>query len=250
VASWHIGIDGCRAGWFAVALAGYRLWQAGLYPTLAELSAAFSGTALILIDIPMGLSSRGRRRCDLEARKLLGRRHASSIFPPPCHEALAAADYREACTVNQYVLGVKLSRQTYNIMPKIQEADQWRRSPDGNGFLIRESHPELAFWALAGGKALESGKKTAQGKEERLRLLVRHYPHAETIFRAARQNHGKRDLADDDIIDALGLAITGWISRGRLNKVPEHPQSDAFGLPMEMVFALTSPWKSNAPKSP
>jgi predicted RNase H-like nuclease len=237
----YLGVDGCRSGWFAVALAGSDAWRTGLHPTLADLSAAFPDAALILIDIPLGLPSQGPRRCDREARKLLGRGFASSIFPTPCREALTAADYPAACDINREILGMRLSRQTYHIMPKIREADQWRRAAGRHGAAIRESHPELAFRALAGGQALEYKKKTVQGKAERLALLARHFPPAQVLFEQARREHRKRDLADDDILDALGLAVTGWISRGRLDRVPEHSETDGMGLPMEIVFGRIEP---------
>lgn len=232
----YIGIDGCRFGWFAVAVAESGFCRTGLYPDLTAFSAAFPAADLILIDIPLGLPSCGPRRCDLEARKRLGRRFASSIFPPPCREALSASDYRTACESNQSVLGVRLSRQTFNILPKIREADQWRRRAEVRTLLVRESHPELVFWSLAGGKPLDYGKKTPEGKAERLELLARYYPAAEALFKQVRREYRKRDLADDDILDALCLAVTGWSGRYCLESIPVPPETDAAGLPMEIAF--------------
>ncbi len=119
-----VGVDGCKKGWFAVALGSGHQWTIGVYQTFEELWEAANLPSLMLIDIPIGLPESGRRVCDQETRKLLGRRGAS-VFPVPCRKALQARTYRQACRLNQKVLGVKLSIQTWNITAKIREIDTW-----------------------------------------------------------------------------------------------------------------------------
>ena len=94
----------------------------------------------------------------MESRRLLGKR-GSSVFAVPCREALSARTYRQACRINQRILGVKLSIQTWNIAAKIREIDTWLCTNPKLQPKIRESHPELCFWALAGGHAMSYPKK-------------------------------------------------------------------------------------------
>ena len=231
----YLGVDACRAGWFAVAIGSEVHWRCSLHGTIAELAAAYPEAELTLIDIPIGLPSMTKRRCDEEARRLLGRSRASSVFPVPCRAALAATHYREASAINKQMLGVNLSRQTWNILPKIRDVDVWLQR-QGNP-RCRECHPELAFWALAGGRIMGHGKKTMEGREERLALLRIYFRSADALFAAALRAYPRKAVASDDIIDALALALTAWLSGGELSWVPQHPQFDGMGLPMEIVFA-------------
>ncbi|MEA1957489.1 MAG: DUF429 domain-containing protein, partial [Euryarchaeota archaeon] len=87
------GIDGCHAGWIVVSCDSQLCFQsAELKEGIQEILDYTRGAALTLIDIPIGLKDRkqpGRRACDVEARKILGKR-ASSVFTAPQREALKA----------------------------------------------------------------------------------------------------------------------------------------------------------------
>src|SRR6266446_8004885 len=143
------GVDGCRAGWVAASDRGARL-----YPTFAEIVA--QRFELVLIDVPIGLLRSGPRRCDLQARNLLGARR-SSVFPAPGRRLLRARRYGRQCSI-----------QLWNILHKIREVDEamtlrlQRR--------VREAHPEVSF-ALLNGAPLRFAKKSADGEAERRRLL-------------------------------------------------------------------------------
>ena len=53
----------------------------------------------------------------------------------------------------------KVSKQLFNIAPKIREVDEVLRAmPDANGRVF-EVHPEVAFWRLNGERALTEPKK-------------------------------------------------------------------------------------------
>jgi predicted RNase H-like nuclease len=94
-----IGIDGCADGW-VVASSDQRLDVVDFF-VVQRLDGLFrkaaTGEALIVIDIPIGLTDGGPRACDVAARKLLGAPRNSSVFPAPSRQALAAATYDEAC---------------------------------------------------------------------------------------------------------------------------------------------------------
>jgi len=71
--SYHVGVDGCRAGWIAVTRSRGRL-QHALFSTMRELMAAYEDAERILVDIPIGLPWNGvaTRPCGRLARSVPG----------------------------------------------------------------------------------------------------------------------------------------------------------------------------------
>ena len=98
-----VGIDGCKAGWFTVALSKHNLYEIDVFRDIKSLWDKYKGAALMLIDIPIGLSDKGsqERVCDLEARKLLSRKRGLSVFRVPCRKAVYASTYNKACEINE-----------------------------------------------------------------------------------------------------------------------------------------------------
>jgi len=84
---------------------------------------------------------------------------------------------------------------------------------------------------------MRHGKKTGRGFHERLTLLERFHASAVKCFDEIRAGYQRRELADDDILDAMAVAITASADRGAFRTLPEHPAEDSCGLPMEMVYA-------------
>ena len=232
-----IGVDACRKGWFAVSIDHQDNWKIDIYKTIGDFGKAFQKAAIIFIDIPIGLPHCGRRCCDRRTRQILSRRGAS-VFPVPCRRALAAKTYRSAVRINQQVLGVGLSIQTWNISSKINEVDRWLRHKKPARQQIRESHPELCFWAMAGGRPLTHSKKSPQGLAERLAILNKMYPHTEMIVELALGRFKRKDLARDDILDAIVLAVSAKYSVKSIQTVPADPPRDKKRLPMEIVYAM------------
>ena len=225
------GADGCRKGWvvaFAEAGAqGLRLRQPRVVPDFAALLAATADSAAVAVDIPIGLSEDGRRLADFAARACIGRRR-SSVFPAPPRFCLNGAGYAEANQTSKVRFGRGLQRQTFNILPKICEADACMM-PAMQDRLV-ESHPEVSFWALA-QRMLPHAKHKPDGLAERLRLLHGIY------------GPGLGDLAApagaalDDLYDACVLAWTAArLASGTAVHLPEEPQLDSRGLRMEIVY--------------
>ena len=192
--------------------------------------------SLILIDIPIGLKAEGRaeRRCDPVVRKLLGPRR-SSVFPAPCREAIYASSYQEACDVNQRLTGKRLSVENWNIIPKIREMDCLLSDDTSAIGRIREIHPELCFWGLA-GRPMQYAKKRAEGLAERTQLLQSIYPQTADIIAHALSAYRRKDVARDDILDSLAAAVTGLMGEHNLASIPQEPEFDERGLRMEMVY--------------
>ena len=89
---------------------------------------------------------------------------------------------------------------------------------------------------MNGGTVLTEPKKTAAGLESRLAVLSRHFPAARDAFERCRAATLRRDVARDDIVDALAGAVTACLAPG-LSRFPAEPPRDEQGLPMEIVFA-------------
>ena len=231
-----VGVDGCRAGWLAIGLETEGNWQVNMFSDVSRLWDYHRQASLILIDIPIGLKTGGKaeRRCDPVVRKLLGPRR-SSVFPAPCREAIYASAYQEACDVNQRLTGKRLSVENWNIIPKIREMDCLLSDDTSAIGRIRENHPELCFWGLA-GRPMQHAKKGNEGLSERTQLLQSIYPRTDDIIAHALSTYRRKDVARDDILDALAAAVTGLMGGQNLVSIPQEPEFDDRGLRMEMVY--------------
>lgn len=229
-----LGVDGCRAGWIA-ASSGLPLGRPDfqLHRSFAGVLAAVAGDeAVVCVDIPIGLV-RGRRLCDVEARELLGHPRASSVFTPPCRDALVGRTAEERRALNLRSTGRSLSAQALGILPKIAEVD--RSMTATLQAVVREVHPEVVFAALSpSGQGLTSRKKSSQGREERLALL----PPALAAATANSPRFAVREVAPDDYVDVLSaLVAADRLARGVARRLPASGgERDERGLSMEIWF--------------
>jgi predicted RNase H-like nuclease len=226
------GVDGCAAGWLVVwAEAGSHRVAASLLTTIAEL-ALDDPAALTAIDIPIGLHHNGPRPCDQEARLLLGSRR-SSVFPAPVRSVLQARSYNEACELSFQAQGRKLSKQTYNILAKIRAVDALLQAQGSLSQRLVEVHPELSFQQWNNGIPMAHAKKKAEGHHQRLQLVEPRFPGA---FAEIRGRYKRREVADDDILDALAcLWSAERIASGNHLHVGQPGQIDACGIPMQIL---------------
>jgi len=246
-----LGVDGCRGGWLAINIALDNSWEVNLFKKFSQLWDNYGEAFLILVDIPIGLRQgneekgsleRQERRCDKEARKLLGKRR-SSVFRVPCRPAVYAGSYDEAIARNERLTGTRIFKATYNIVGKIREVDEFLAANRQAREQVREMHPELCFWSLNGCRPLQYSKNKEKGYLERLQLLQSIYPLSETILNHTLSNYLRKEVKKDDILDALCGAITAMIGRESLTAIPNQPERDLEGLPMEMVYFLCSLYK-------
>jgi predicted RNase H-like nuclease len=73
-------------------------------------------------------------------------------------------------------------------------------------------------------------------KLSRLTLLERHLPHARAIVDEAHAHWLRKDLATDDILDALVGAVTASYPKGIVS-LPAKRERDELGITMEIVFS-------------
>ena len=206
-------------------------------PCFADVIAAPEAPAVIAVDMPIGLPERARhggRAAENAVRPLLGGRQ-SSVFSVPSRAALAAADYREACRVALASSDPPrmVSKQLYMLAPKIREVDGCLRADARAAARVFEVHPEVAFWRLNGGRALDQPKKVKgrgyePGLELRRRLLL-----DAGLPAAVVSGTPPKGAAHDDLLDALACAaVARRIHAGVAQPFPDPPERDGFGLPM------------------
>jgi predicted RNase H-like nuclease len=254
-----VGVDRAPDGWVAVTV-GDGPPRAALHDSVRALWRAVESVDTVLVDLPVGLPSPERpdREPDALARSVLGDRRAS-VFSPPARAALGAEDHATASARNREAVDKGLSIQAYNILPPVRELDAFlRETPQAVG-VLRESHPEVCFRALAGAELAHS-KTSAGGFAERLAVLEdRLATLAGGDGRAPRESGGTdatderprraaglvADLAGDlaglvvgvdDVVDATVLALTAHPGGGPLRTLPPAPATDEAGLPVEMVY--------------
>jgi predicted RNase H-like nuclease len=227
------GADGCRTGWVTVAedlSSGHISWH--VRDSLEAIAQGPPEPQLIALDVPIGLPDIGSRECDLAARTLLGPR-ASSVFPAPIRCLLAAPSHADACLARERLEGKRLSIQAWAIVPKVREVDTTLRANGALRVRVREVHPEVCFYHMAGGRPMMHPKKKRAGREERRDLLASHF--GRTID-AALADRTLRGCSADDLIDAFAALWTARrITSGQAVTIPVRPPRDSFGLPMEMV---------------
>ena len=230
-----VGVDGCKTGWVSVALTGDEA-EVRVFDNIRQLWNMYKGASVILIDIPIGLLDEGKepRLCDVQARQLLGPRR-SSVFPVPVRGVLDCDTYEEACALNFEKTGKKISKQAWNIIPKIKEVDTFLKEKPKSQDKIRESHPEVAFMTLQ-SQPMDHAKKNPVGFLDRLNMLMQFRPDSEKIIRQAAKDYSQSDVATDDVVDALALAITASVRADKLKTLPKTPPKDGEGFPMEMVY--------------
>lgn len=92
--------------------------------------------------------------------------------------------------------------------------------------------------ALNNKQAMQYNKKTEHGKQERLSILENYFASCHQLFEQACSQFLRRQVADDDIIDAMVCVLTAKHGYNNYSTVPALPEHDVHGLAMEMVYWL------------
>jgi len=218
----YIGVDGFRGGWVAAWIDDRGDHGFDYSPGLSRLLAMPHRRAMI--DMPIGLTLRGYRMCDIRARELVG----AAVFLGARRNLWEFADQASA---NQHYweqegprMGVSV--QLWNIRDKIKEVDDVI-TPERQA-TIGEAHPELIFRRLAGSRRLDR-KKSVAGREQRVKLLA-----SQGFVKLAKwltQRHGT-GIGRDDLIDVCACAVAARDSTSRLGG----DEIDPRGLRMEINY--------------
>jgi len=215
------GIDGSKGGW--VCVSGYENNYKELkFEKLKEFNDIKSKNFnLVLVDIPIGLDidlKKGGRIVDKLARKEL-LTNKSSIFNAPSRLVLEAKNYEEANKINKNK-GMGLSRQSWNLVKKIKEVDEFIKN--SNKTIVFESHPEIIFQVMKKDK-VSTKKKNDEGIIERRNLLEKNGFNKVFLEKnlLAKDSFYKKD----DFIDACSLF---WSANRVITKTEVKIPNDIF----------------------
>lgn len=252
----YVGADWASKGWATAVLEDGEL-STEFHPTVWNLWHKHDDADQILVDIPIGLSEKGRRKCDEEAKDFLENRK-SSVFWTPIRKAVEAENIEDAKNTQKEVMDYSISNQSWAIVPRIREVDLFlRENWSSVGRIVRESHPEICFWALNDHTPLRS-KSSKGGLEARKNLLFEEpeIPNNEydTIIAPCTTPDYARFAAENDVLDSIVLAVTAKrAANGNAQTLPneppededELPLTDTEGLPMEIVYPNSTPDSRN-----
>jgi predicted RNase H-like nuclease len=227
------GVDGCPSGWIAaVEQTETHNVTAHVFLTFSDLTNALDA-AVIAIDIPIGLTDQGPRQCDLDARRRLGPKRGTSVFPAPIRSALSAATYAEANAASMAAQKKGIPQQAWAIYPKIREVDEALQTNVALRRRVFEVHPELTFSTWSGAPILPA-KRTPEGQAIRRALIASHF--GPLAFESVRNQIQRKQASNDDIADAFAAVWTAQrVASGSSLTIPVDPPLDRVGLPMQMV---------------
>ena len=225
------GIDGSKGGW--VCVSGYENnFRELKFEKLEKFhDIKLKDFNLVLVDIPIGLDidlKKGGRIVDKLARKEL-LTNKSSIFNAPSRLVLNAKNYEEANKINKSK-GMGLSKQSWNLVKKIKEVDEYIRN--SNKTIIFESHPEIIFQIMKRDK-VSSKKKNKEGIIERKNLLVK--SGFDKVFLERNLSAKDNFYKQDDFIDACSLfwSANRAIANSEV-KIPNDTLLDSEGIIMQI----------------
>ena len=229
-----MGLDACRIGWCGIGNYDDELIY-GCFENLETLLQNYPNLQRLLIDIPIGLSSKDySRTVDTKARTFLQKRK-SSIFSPPCREALQANNYKEALVINNQICDKGISIQAYNIGAKIKAVDDWFIHKPKT-LEVYEAHPELCFKTLNHNTDLQFSKHDKAGLQERLEILLKHDDKLEALYNAILINYKRYQVKPDDILDAMALHLINHNSKS-LKYIEDKNNMDETGKQVRIVYA-------------
>jgi len=150
---------------------------------------------------------------------------------------LRAPSYAAALAESRRLDNKGLSKKAFTIVPEIAEVDDLLTHDLRAREMLREVHPELCFWSFAGQRAMVHSKKTLAGFDERMAILATLLPHADAIVSDALNCYRRRDVARDDVVDALVVLCAAIAPVSLLRSIPAIAGIDSHGLSMEIIYA-------------
>ena len=197
-----IGIDGTSSGWIASIGNSKNKYVTKIkfFKDLDELLSLHS-ESIIVIDMPIELNEKKYlRKCDILAKKYLGKNFQSSIFIPPLKNILECATFQDANKLSKKIAGKGLSKQSWYLKNKIREVRELAKVSNK----IYEGHPECSFKMLK-TESLKAKKKSVLGIFERLELLEKAGLDPLSVN---LQFDNNSTIKIDDVLDSMVLFIT------------------------------------------
>ena len=197
-----IGIDGTSSGWIA-SIGNSKNKYVTKIKFFKDLDTLLSlhPESIIVIDMPIELNKKKYlRKCDILAKKYLGKNFQSSIFIPPLKNILECATFQDANKLSKKIAGKGLSKQSWYLKNKIREVRELAKVSNK----IYEGHPECSFKMLK-TESLKAKKKSVLGIFERLELLEKAGLDPLSVN---LQFDNNSTIKIDDVLDSMVLFIT------------------------------------------
>ena len=231
------GVDGCPGGWLCVVSdLDAKYFSAAVYNSATELLAHDPMIQVMTIDMPIGLTNAGHRRCDELAREILGRRHVC-VSNAPIRPALYAPSRLAASRITQKIADRQVGSTEWALYPKIINLDS-AITPLHQRWCF-EIHPEISFCTWNNDTPIQFEKASGQGKHARESLIDAAWPgvREEIIAQLQQQGITRKYVGLDDLNDAFAALWTSHrIAAGQAQRIPNAPEVDARGLRMEMWY--------------
>ena len=230
------GVDGCKFGWLCITKdLNSGIIKSQIFSSAAELFDQNPQPQIFAIDIPIGLPDADPRQCDMLARKMLGPKRGTSVFPAPIRNALKSQTRIEADAVTRSVDGRGVNVFSWSLYPKINDVDHMLVDNPELSKRVFEIHPELSFMELNNSNPILEPKREAEGESIR-RDLVNNY-FGPNIFDLIRQQFSATHVGNDDINDAFAALWTAErLFNGKAKVIPDMIEFDSFGLRMGIWY--------------
>jgi len=226
------GVVACPGGWLVQPA---RLFTATIVPeepfvvkTLEEVVDYRPSFLNIVLDVPIGLPDQpfgGFRKCDLDARELLGWPRRIAVPRVPCREALYAPNMAAAQQIDPWITPLAYRRFRW-----IREADTEIHAYHQRR--IYSGVPDLSVLLVNGDQAARTSSFWTDGPAERLSLFQDRLPG----LRALAQARAPKGASLRHVLNAAALLWTARRISGRaITRLPQDPQWDEQGRRMELV---------------
>ncbi len=227
----HVGLARASRGWFGVVF-GDAGWETELFPSVWSLWKYHSDATQVVVDVPVGLPSDGRRRCDVAASERLESRRG--VLYAPVRRAVYQETFPEAAAVNEREAGFGVQRRAWSAVPHIREVDELLDMYPSARDRVAETRPAVCFQAMDDG----AGPPDADRRRE---LLAAAHPDAAAVYDEAVERyttpaHAPALGSADVVANALVAAVTAERTPDRCLTLPAAPPTDERGLPMRIVY--------------
>jgi len=194
-----------------------------VYDTFLEVLNEKPAFVSVVVSVPIGYPNapgQGIRKCDAEARALLGRRGVSVRKAPTRAVLGGTITWREG----------GLDAVSATMLPRTREVAS-EMSPFRQR-VVFEANPELSFYQLNNDTPLTRSKQTELGREERREILLAKMPGIDKVIDASIPR-----VLSKHLLDAAALLWTARRVFGRAAKrLPAEAEWDSEGVRMEIVY--------------
>ena len=223
------GVEPCPGGWLVVGarLQGITAFptEPEVFPTFAEILDYRPSFDVIAIHCHLSFPTEdtpGGRRCDQEARKLLGFARGGAVTSPPSRKLLETGDLHQKARKGLSPIQARMLERYAEVAQEMQPYRQRQ---------VFEVHPELSFYQLNDDVPMQHAKESPEGVLERRTLVEARIPGIDVVIDASIPGVEQRHLLDAsaDMVTARRIAARA------VERVPEDPEWDDAGVRMEIL---------------